>query len=51
MRAFPVLALCAFVLAACGCSCPPPTVVVPSGASVVCPNGAPAVNSGNGYRC
>ncbi len=54
MRSWPMLAFLAFVLAACGCSCPPPTVVlqgVPQGASVVCPNGSPAVATSSGYRC
>jgi hypothetical protein len=30
---------------------PTPTVVVPSGASVVCPNGTAAVYSSGAYRC
>jgi hypothetical protein len=28
-----------------------PTVVVPQGASVVCPSGTPAVYSSGAYRC
>jgi hypothetical protein len=32
-------------------SSPSPTVVVPQGAAVICPNGSPAVLSGNVYRC
>jgi hypothetical protein len=51
MRAWPVLAFCGFLLAACGCSCPPPTVVVPQGASVVCPSGSAAIVTSSGYRC
>jgi hypothetical protein len=30
---------------------PSPTVVVPSGATVLCPNGSPAVYSSGAYRC
>ncbi len=54
MRSWPVFAFCAFMLAACGSSCPPTTVVLqglPQGASVVCPNGSPAVATPSGYRC
>jgi hypothetical protein len=51
MRSWPVLAFCALVLAGCGCSCPPPTVVVPQGAAIVCPNGAAAVHTASGYSC
>jgi hypothetical protein len=30
---------------------PSPTIIVPQGATVICPNGTPAVLSGNVYRC
>lgn len=30
---------------------PSPTIIVPPGATVICPNGTPAVLSGNVYRC
>jgi|AmaraimetFIIA100_FD_contig_101_270123_length_980_multi_3_in_0_out_0_3 hypothetical protein len=30
---------------------PSPTVVVPSGANVICPNGTAAVYSDGAYRC
>ena len=43
------------MLALMGCinysSSPTPTIIVPPGASVICPNGTPAVLSGNVYRC
>jgi hypothetical protein len=53
MRTWLAVIFCAGALAACSCSCPPPqpTVVVPQGAAVVCPNGGPAVLSGGAYRC
>jgi uncharacterized Zn-binding protein involved in type VI secretion len=54
MRRCLMVVLAAMSLAACGCSCPPPqnpTIVVPPGSSVVCPNGSPAVLSGGSYRC
>jgi hypothetical protein len=53
MRAVLAWGFLSLVLAAC-CSCPPqqqPTVVVPSGAAVVCPNGSPATVSNGLYRC
>lgn len=49
------LGLMVAVLALAGCisysSSPSPTVIVPPGATVICPNGSPAVLSGNVYRC
>ncbi len=53
MHTWFVMAFSAAVLAACGCSCPPsqPTIIVPQGAAVVCPNGSPAVISNGAYRC
>ena len=30
---------------------PAPTIILPPGATVICPNGTPAVLSGNVYRC
>jgi hypothetical protein len=43
------------VLALAGCvsysSSPSPTVIVPTGATVICPNGSAAVLSENVYRC
>jgi uncharacterized lipoprotein YajG len=30
---------------------PSPTIIVPPGATVICPNGTPAVLSGNAYHC
>ena len=43
------------VLALAGCvsfsSSPSPTVIVPAGATVICPNGSAAVVSENAYRC
>jgi hypothetical protein len=60
MRAALVLAVVGFGLAACGGSdrtvvVPQPqtatTVIVPQGATVVCPNGRSAVLSDGAYRC
>jgi hypothetical protein len=59
MRAALALMVVGLALAACGgddtrtivVPQPAPTVVVPQGASVVCPSGAPAVYSGGAYRC
>jgi hypothetical protein len=47
------LLMAAFSLAGClsYSSSPSPTVVVPQGAAVVCPNGSPAVLSSGVYRC
>jgi hypothetical protein len=47
------LLLAAFTLAGCFSSRtePAPTVVVTQGATVICPNGAPAVVSSGTYRC
>jgi uncharacterized Zn-binding protein involved in type VI secretion len=52
MRTLFLFAIVSLALGAC-CSCPPqqPTVVVPPGSTVVCPNGSPAVVSGGAYRC
>ena len=49
------LALVMATLSLAGCfsynSSPSPTIVVPPGASVVCPNGSPAILTGGVYRC
>jgi len=52
MRSALVLGFLSLVLAAC-CSCPAPqpTVVIPQGAAVVCPGGAPATITGGVYHC
>jgi uncharacterized lipoprotein YajG len=52
-----LLGLLVAMLALAGCISyssspqPSPTIIVPPGASVICPSGAPAVLSGNVYRC
>ena len=51
MRAWPVLLLAALSLTACISTHPAPTIIVPQGASVVCPNGSAAVYSNGAYRC
>lgn len=59
MRAALALVIVGLALAACGgddektvvVPQPSPTVVVPQGANVVCPSGAPAVYSNGAYRC
>jgi hypothetical protein len=59
MRATLALLVVALTLAACGGTeertvvvpQSPPTIVVPQGASVVCPNGTPAVLANGVYRC
>lgn len=51
MRSWIVLALATLSLAGCISTSSPPTVVVPPGATVVCPNGTTATPSGGGYRC
>jgi hypothetical protein len=52
MRWF-VVAMAALSLAGClsFSSSPSPTIVVPQGATVVCPNGSPAAYSDGAYRC
>jgi hypothetical protein len=60
MRAALALFIVGLALAACGGSeektvvvpqQAPATIVVPQGASVVCPGGAPAVYANGAYRC
>ena len=54
MRRWTVIVLGTLALAACISRTEEhaaPTVVVPQGASVVCPSGAPAVYSAGAYRC
>jgi hypothetical protein len=53
MRAWLLLLLATIPLSACISthSSPSPTIVVPQGASVVCPNGTAAVYSDGAYRC
>ncbi len=51
MRAWPLLLLAALSLAACISTSPAPTIVVPQGASVICPSGSTAVYSNGAYRC
>jgi hypothetical protein len=48
-----VVVMAAVSLAGClsFSSSPSPTVVVPPGANVVCPNGSPAVYTDGAYRC
>jgi hypothetical protein len=50
MRAALVLLIIGLGLAACGGS-DKTVVVVPQGATVICPGGAPAVLSNGAYRC
>jgi hypothetical protein len=60
MRAALALFIVGLALAACGGGDTrtvvvpqpaPTTVVVPQGATVICPGGVPAVYSGGAYRC
>jgi hypothetical protein len=49
------LVLVMAMLSLAGCfsysSSPSPTIVVPPGATVVCPNGSPGILTGGTYRC
>ncbi len=47
------LALVVATLSLAGCisTSPAPTVIVPQGAAVVCPNGSPAAYSNGAYHC
>ena len=50
MRAWMVIALATLALGGCITTEPSPTVVVPAGATVVCPNGT-TVSPGSSTRC
>ena len=55
MHRYVLIALASLALAGCYSSTErsgaPATVVVPQGASVVCPNGSTAVYTAGAYRC
>ncbi len=51
MRATLMMLILGLSLAGCGGGSEKTVVVVPQGATVICPGGAPAVLSNGAYRC
>jgi hypothetical protein len=51
MRSWLIVLLAVLPLGACISTSPAPTVIVPQGATVICPNGSNATYSDGAYRC